>query len=133
MKSLRSSYNPGLYLTAFGLCLTVVACNRQPSTPIQSGSGPVKEEPAAPTDSARIDTATARATALRKVPGGKIVKEELEQENGRLIYSFDIKKGAASGVEEVQVDARDGSVVSVEHESATKEADEAKKEGAAHQ
>ena len=126
MKTPRVSHGAGLYLAGLGLCLTVVACNRQ------SGA-PIKEETAALSDSARIDTATARATALRKVPGGKIVKEELEQENGRLIYSFDIKKGAATGVEEVQVDARDGSVVSVEHEDAAKEASEAKKEGAAHQ
>jgi peptidase YpeB-like protein len=126
MKTPRVSHGAGRYLAGLGFCLTIVACNRQSGTP-------VKEETAALSDSARIDTATARATALRKVPGGKIVKEELEQENGRLIYSFDIKKGAASGVEEVQVDARDGSVVSVEHESATKEAGEAKKEGAAHQ
>jgi len=126
MKTPRVSHGAGLYLAGLGLCLTVVACNRQ------SGA-PIKEETAALSDSARIETATARATALRKVPGGKIVKEELEQENGRLIYSFDIKKGAATGVEEVQVDARDGSVVSVEHEDAAKEASEAKKEGAAHQ
>jgi hypothetical protein len=132
MKTPRVSHGAGLYLAGLGLCLTVVACNRQSGAPIQSG-GPIKEETAALSDSARIDTATARATALRKVPGGKIVKEELEQENGRLIYSFDIKKGAATGVEEVQVDARDGSVVSVEHEDAAKEASEAKKEGAAHQ
>jgi hypothetical protein len=126
MKTPRVSRGAGLYLAGLGLCLTVVACNRQ------SGA-PIKEETAALSDSARIDTATARATALRKVPGGKIVKEELEQENGRLIYSFDIKKGAATGVEEVQVDARDGSVVSVEHEDAAKEASEAKKEGSTHQ
>ena len=132
MKTPGISHGAGLYLTGLGLCVTVVACNRQSGTPIQSG-GPIKEETAALSDSARIDTATARATALRKVPGGKIVKEELEQENGRLIYSFDIKKGAATGVEEVQVDARDGSVVSVEHEDAAKEASEAKKEAAAHQ
>ena len=134
MKTPRVSPGAGLYLAGLGLCLTVVACNRQSGAPIQSGT-PIKEETAtaALSDSARIDTATARATALRKVPGGKIVKEELEQENGRLIYSFDIKKGAATGVEEVQVDARDGSVVSVEHEDAAKEASEAKKEGAAHQ
>jgi hypothetical protein len=132
MKFPKLSHAAGLYLAGLGLSLTVVACNRQSGAPIQSGS-PIKEETATLSDSAGIDTATARATALRKVPGGKIVKEELEQENGRLIYSFDIKKGAASGVEEVQVDARDGSVVSVEHESATKEADEAKKEGTAHQ
>jgi uncharacterized membrane protein YkoI len=121
MKSLRVSYRSGLYLIGFGFGLTVVACGRKSGTTIQ-------QETAGLSDSAKVDAATARSTALGKVPGGHIVKEELEQENGRLIYSFDIKKGTNPGVEEVQVDARDGSVVSVEHEDAAKEAAEAKKE-----
>jgi uncharacterized membrane protein YkoI len=116
---------PPRIILGLGLSLTAISCNRQSGTPI-------KEETATLSDSASIDSTAARATALAKVPGGKIVKEELEQENGRLVYSFDIKKGAETGVEEVQVDARDGSVVSVEHEDAAKEAAEAKKDSAAH-
>jgi uncharacterized membrane protein YkoI len=104
-----------------GLCLLIASCNRQ------SGA-PIKEETAGLADSARIDPATARSTALSRIPGGKIVKEELEKEEGRLVYSFDIKQEAKSGVEEVRVDARDGSVVAVEHEDAAKEAAEAKKD-----
>jgi peptidase YpeB-like protein len=123
--ALRFYLNSGVVMKfhplAFGVCLTVLACNRH------SGA-PIKEETGGLSDSASIDATTARATALGKVPGGRIVKEELEKENGRLVYSFDIKKGAETGVEEVQVDARDGSVVSVSHEDAAKEAAEARKE-----
>jgi uncharacterized membrane protein YkoI len=55
-------------------------------------------------------------TALARVPGGRITEAELE-EDGRLLYSFDIRVEGRSGVEEVQVDARTGEVVSIEHES----------------
>jgi uncharacterized membrane protein YkoI len=115
-----------LYPAGLGLCLLVGSCNRQ-------SGGPIKEETAGLADSAKIDAATARSTALSKVPGGKIVKEELENEEGRLVYSFDIRRGSEPGVEEVRVDARDGSVVAVEHEDAAKEAAETKKERSAHQ
>jgi uncharacterized membrane protein YkoI len=113
-------------MLGLGFSLALMSCNRP------SGA-PIKEETAGLSDSARIDATAARTTALSKVPGGQIVKEELEEENGRLLYSFDIKKGAEPGVEEVQVDARDGSVVSVEHEDPAKEAAEMKKDSAAHQ
>src|SRR5256885_1499076 len=45
---------------------------------------------AAETHQAKVAIADARAKALGLVPG-TLVKEELEQENGRWIYSFEIK------------------------------------------
>jgi uncharacterized membrane protein YkoI len=75
---------------------------------------------------------TAERTALAKVPNGRILQQELERDGGRLVWSFDIKSGTKPGVEEVQVDALDGSVVSVMHESAADESAEAKKEAASH-
>ena len=55
--------------------------------------------------------------ALARVPGGTISGAELEEEGGRLIYSFEIKIAGKSGEEEVHVDARTGEVVKQEHES----------------
>lgn len=55
--------------------------------------------------------------ALARVPGGTISAAELEEEDGRLIYSFEIKVAGKSGEEEVHVDARTGEVVKQEHES----------------
>jgi hypothetical protein len=81
---------------------------------------------------AQVDATTARSTALAKVPGGQVIKEELEEENGRLVYSYDIKKGSEPGVEEVQVDAHDGTVVSVKHEDAATEAKEMQADSAKH-
>ena len=51
------------------------------------------------------------------MPGGTISDAELEEEDGRLIYSFEIKVAGKSGEEEVHIDATTGDVVKQEHES----------------
>jgi hypothetical protein len=79
---------------------------------------------------AKVDEATARATALAKVPGGRVKTHELERENGLLIHSFDIAVPGRAGIEEVLVNALDGSVVSVKHEDAVAERREAKQDRA---
>ena len=75
---------------------------------------------------AKISEETARATALKEVPNGTVKSSELEREKGKLIYSYDITVPGKSGVEEVNVNAVDGSLVGKTHESAKTE----KKEGA---
>lgn len=75
-------------------------------------------------DQAKITPEQATRTALAKVPGGQVRQAELEQEHGRLVYSFDIDVPKQEGVEEVQVDARSGKVVSHVHESAAAERSE---------
>ncbi len=75
---------------------------------------------------ARVAEAEARKTALAAVPGGKVRSHELERENGKLIYSYDIKVAGKPGVEEVNVDAITGAIVAREHESAKVEAKEKK-------
>jgi hypothetical protein len=97
--------------------------NQQSSTPTDSAS-----MTAAQPDSGKIELATARQTALAKVPGAKVVSEELEQEGGHLVYSFDLRPKSGSGIEEVQVDAHDGSVVSLKHETPSQEADESRQD-----
>jgi uncharacterized membrane protein YkoI len=59
---------------------------------------------------------SAMKIALARVPGGTISKAELEEEGGRLIYSFEIKVAGKSGEDEVHIDARTGEVVKQEHE-----------------
>ena len=75
---------------------------------------------------AKILEATARATALALVQGGTVKSSELEHEHGKLIYSFDITQPGSSGVEEVQISAISGKLVARHHETAAKEATEAK-------
>ncbi len=75
---------------------------------------------------AKISMKEARSIALKKAPG-KIASAELERENGKLIYSFDIKSGKGA-VTEVNVNAMNGEIVAVHHETAAKEAAEKKQE-----
>ncbi len=77
---------------------------------------------------AKISEATARATALKEVPNGSVKKYELEREGGKLIYSYDISVPGKTGIEEVAVNAIDGSIVAHEHETPKMERAEAAKE-----
>ena len=47
-------------------------------------------------DRATLSPDSAIKIALARVPGGTITKGELEEEDGRLIYSFDIKVSGRS-------------------------------------
>ena len=71
-----------------------------------------------------VSMAAAKKTALARVDGGTIKSAELEKEKGKLIYSFDIV-ARDKQIVEVNVDAKTGEVVAVEHESADKERAEA--------
>ena len=77
---------------------------------------------------AKIPEATARATALAQVPNGTVKSSELEREHGKLIYSYDISVPGKKGVEEINVNAIDGSIVAREHETPKMEKKEAAKE-----
>ncbi len=68
----------------------------------------------------------ARETALNRAPG-KIEEEELERENGKLVYSFDIRN-AGGTITEVHVSALDNTVIAVKEETAEQEAAEKRKE-----
>jgi len=100
------------------------------ATVVSAQSVTVKEEKAGMLKSAKITPAAATATALAKVPGGKVQSAEIEKEDGTLVYSFDIKVAGKSGIEEVLVNAMTGAVVGVEHENAADEAKEAKEDRA---
>ena len=83
---------------------------------------------------AKVSEDDARKTALAslKDPSKGTVKEaELESEHGCLVYSFDIQVTGAKGIQEVQVDAGNGKVLSSEHESPKAEATEKAKDKAA--
>jgi uncharacterized membrane protein YkoI len=77
---------------------------------------------------AKISEATARATALKEVPNGVVKSSELEREGGKLIYSYDITVPGKTGIDEVNVNAVDGSVVAKQHETPKAEKAEAVKE-----
>ncbi|HEY0659475.1 MAG TPA: PepSY domain-containing protein [Pyrinomonadaceae bacterium] len=85
-----------------------------------------KKENAKLAAQAKITMDAARETALKRAPG-TIEEGTLEKENGKLIYSFDIRTSDRE-ITEVQVDAKTGEIVSVEKEDAAKEAAEKKQD-----
>jgi uncharacterized membrane protein YkoI len=83
---------------------------QQPAAPAYK-----REVPAALLSQTKIREDSARAIALARVPG-TVTALELEREHGHLIWSFDLTVAGKPGIEEVNVDAVTGHVVSVEHE-----------------
>lgn len=75
---------------------------------------------------AKLPMTEARAMALRTVPHSTIQAGEIEREGGKLIYSFDMKVLGKSGIDEVNIDAISGTLVSHQHESPAAEKAEAK-------
>jgi hypothetical protein len=82
---------------------------------------------------AKVSEADARKAAITAVKTNQDVtvkSSELEIEKGCLIWSFDLSVGTMPGIQEVQIDAGNGKVLSSEHESPKHEAAEQKKDSA---
>ncbi len=88
----------------------------------------MKEEKPGLLKQATITPDEARKTALAQVRNGSIAEEEIEMEDGKLAYSFDIKVPGQTGIEEVLVDAKTGAVIAHEHESPKQQAAERAKD-----
>jgi hypothetical protein len=80
----------------------------------------------AKTETPKLSRAQAQKIALARVPG-TVASAELEKEHGKLVWSFDIRT-SRSGITEILVNANDGSIVAVQHETPAKEAAEKAKE-----
>ena len=90
----------------------------------QNAKVTVKEEKPGLLARAKVTADAAIATAQAKVPKAKLASAEIEEEDGKLIYSFDFKTEGKSGIDEVNVDAVTGKFVTMEHETPKTEAKE---------
>jgi uncharacterized membrane protein YkoI len=117
---------------AAAITIAPVAAQSQaaPSAVSKTASKPKykRDLPAKLVKEAKISEAVAAEAALKAVPGGKISSVELEKEDGKFIYSYDIKAKGKSGIDEVHVDAMTGAVISNVHETPKDEKAEAAKE-----
>jgi uncharacterized membrane protein YkoI len=92
----------------------------------------VKEEKPGLLKRAKVTADAAIAAAQAMLPNAKLQGAEIEEENGKLQFSFDFKTAGKSGTDEVNVDALTGKVIGgVEHESPAAEKKEAAAEKAA--
>lgn len=73
-----------------------------------------QEEEAGLLARAAVSMEAARQTALAAFPGARIEESEIEEENGRLIYSFELEVPGQSGLVDVEVDAMTGEVLPAE-------------------
>ncbi len=80
-------------------------------------AGAASEPDAALRAEAKVSQSDATTAALAKVPGGTVKSVELERENGKLIWSFDIASPKSKSITEAHVDAGTGQVVSVRTET----------------
>jgi hypothetical protein len=119
-----------LRITTLAATCALVCSLSQRSSAQATTHGTPKVDPALAAE-AKITLDSARAIALQKVPKGSVASEELERENGHLIYSFDVKVPGKSGIQEVNVNAINGMVLGVHHENAAAEQKEAKADSAA--
>jgi len=105
--------------------MTMAAAILAASASVTLAQGYKKEIPGALAKRAKVTETLAAKAALARVPNGDVQAVELEEENGKLIYSYDIKVPGKSGIEEVAVSAISGKVLSVEHETPATEKKEA--------
>jgi hypothetical protein len=77
---------------------------------------------------AKVGRSRAEQIALAKVPNGVIKGGELEKENGKLIWSFDIARPGTKDITEIQIDAMTGEVASIENETPEQQAKESEKD-----
>ena len=119
--------------TVAGAQGTTYKSTAKPATQASTTAKPHKrmkraESQAALQKEAKISEADARATALKEVPNGSVKSEELEREHGKLIYSYDITVPGKSGIDEVNINAMDGTLVAKQHETPKFEKKEAAQE-----
>jgi uncharacterized membrane protein YkoI len=96
--------------------------------PAAKPAGYSKDLPAALVKRAKVTEPQAAAIALKALPGSTIDKMELEEEDGKFIYSYDLKTAGKTGIDEVHVDAMTGAVLGKVHETPADEKKEAAKE-----
>ena len=70
-------------------------------------------ESAALASQAKVTEAQANTTALGQFPGGTVKKTELDNENGKVIYSVHVTDSAGKS-QEVKVDATTGKLLPAE-------------------
>jgi uncharacterized membrane protein YkoI len=73
-----------------------------------------------PASKAKISKAEAEKIALSRVPGGTVTKGDIEEQLGRLVWSFDIVGSSTPPHTKVTVDAMTGTVVAVDVEPTPK-------------
>jgi uncharacterized membrane protein YkoI len=116
-----------LALAALATCNVSTACSYHCQHINQSPSSKGQQSAmAALLPQAKVSKASATKSALAAVPNGTLKEDaELEKENGKLVWSFDISKPGTTSITEIMVDAVTGTIVSNEQETPKDQRNEA--------
>ena len=79
---------------------------------------------------AKVTKAQAEMIALKKAPDGTVKDAEIENEGGKLVWSFDITRPGTKDITEILVDAMTGKIVKVDVETPKDQAKETKEDAA---
>ena len=90
-----------------GLCFVATSLAAQQPTDVK------RNVPDSLVSKAKISEDSARAVALKRVPG-TVQSVELERERGHLMYEFGIQRNGRKGTTEVEVNAMTGRIIAVE-------------------
>ena len=77
----------------------------------------VQEETPGLLKQAKISSSSAIASAQAKVPKATLKSAVIQQQEGKLVYSFNFETPGAVGSDNVKVDAMTGAVLGVEHKT----------------
>lgn len=104
-------------ISGLALALTAAACaDGTVSTPAERPVISIAEASPGLAARAAISGDSALAIARTRVPNGEVVEAELEEEDGVLVYEFEIRIEGESAHYDVIVDASTGDVVAVERD-----------------
>ncbi len=121
--------NTGLAAALLLVSAAAALAAKAPCT-IHPKKGATKEELATMAKITQADAQKAALASFKDSSKATVKEAELEAEHGCLVYSFDIEVAGQAGIQEVQVDAGSGKVLSSKHESPKAEAAEKAKDKA---
>ncbi len=94
-----------------------------PGAAIQPGIAVLEEDSPGLLAQARISDAAARAVALERFPDGHIVDAEIDEDDGRVMYKYQLNVASERRSVDVGIDAKTGAIVAVEEDDVDEVAD----------
>ena len=89
-----------------------------PRATIQPGVTVLEEDSPGLLAQATITDAAARAVALERFPNGQIVDAEIDEDDGRVMYKYQLRLASERRGVDVDIDAKTGAIVAVEEKAA---------------
>ena len=94
----------------FAASLLLAGC----SSDVQTGTAVLEEDSPGLLAQATISDAAARTVALERFPGSQIVDADIDQDDGRIIYQYELR--VSNVRHDVDIDAKTGAIVAVDDE-----------------